>query len=372
MPDVVPSTREGFDAAPLHALERRFPALAGRLPRRALARVPTAVHRLAALERAAGTGELWVKRDDRTGDRYGGNKVRKLEWVLADALGRGHRAVLTTGALGSNHALATTIYAGMLGLETHLVLIPQPVTPHVRRTLLLDHAHGAVIHFAPTIAAARRVAIGVLLRGTLRGARPYLVPTGGSSVTGTLGYVNAGVELALQVEAGELPEPAAVVVPLGSGGTAAGLMAGLRLGGLATRVIAVRVTDLLPPTPQLLDRLARGALRVLTRLDPGLPRVVLAPDDVVIRSEWLGAGYGAPTSDGEAAARLAATTEDLVLETTYGAKALAAALALGRAGSMAPLLFWHTYSSVDPGAGLERMPDWRDLPSNLHPFFDPT
>src|SRR5436853_7909412 len=97
------------DAPPL-ALERRFPALAGRLPRRPFALLPTPVHRLEALGRDAGVAELWIKRDDQTGTVYGGNKVRKLEWLLADALARGHRTVLTTGAVGSNHALATTIY----------------------------------------------------------------------------------------------------------------------------------------------------------------------------------------------------------------------------------------------------------------------
>ncbi len=359
------------DATSTLALERRFPALAGRLPRRPLALLPTPVARLVELERAAGIGELWIKRDDRTGSLYGGNKVRKLEWVLADALARGHRTVLTTGALGSNHALATTIYAAELGLRTHLVLIPQPVTAHVRRTLLVDHAYGATIHFAPTIAAARRTALGVLLRGALRRDRAYLVPTGGSSVLGTLGYVNAALELGEQVAAGLLPEPAAVIVPLGSGGTAAGLVAGLGLAGLATRVIAVRVTDLLPPTPRLLDRLARGALAVLRRLGADVPVLALPPDGLEVRSDWLGAGYGAATPEGEAAARAIAATEDVSCELTYGAKALAGALALARdrAWRGRPLLFWHTYSSVDPAAGLERLPDWHELPSPLHRFF---
>src|SRR5689334_18061668 len=90
----------GVSAAPSLALERRFPVLAGRLPRRPLAALPTPVHRLAALGGDAGVADLWIKRDDRTGEPYGGNKVRKLEWLLADALARGHRTVLTTGALG--------------------------------------------------------------------------------------------------------------------------------------------------------------------------------------------------------------------------------------------------------------------------------
>jgi D-cysteine desulfhydrase len=248
------------------ALERRFPALAGRLPRRALATLPTPVHRLAALGRDAGIAELWVKRDDRTGEPYGGNKVRKLEWLLADAIARGHRTVLTTGALGSNHALATTIYARAVGLRA---LLCDSATDHRARPAdaLLDHAYGATIHAVLLIAAARRRVIGLLLRGALGRDRPYLVPTGGSSAVGTLGYVNAGLELAEQVRAGELPEPAAIVVPLGSGGTVAGLVAGLALAGLATRVIAIRVTDLLPPSAAFLARLATARSERLRRLE---------------------------------------------------------------------------------------------------------
>lgn len=353
------------------ALERRFPTLAGRLPRRPLASLPTPVHRLAHLGREAGLPAFWIKRDDQTGRVYGGNKVRKLEWLLADALAREHRTVLTTGALGSNHALATTIYARQLGLRTLLVLIPQPVTPHVRRALLLDHAYGAQVHFAPTIAAARRRVIDLLLRGTLARDRPYLVSTGGSSAVGTLGYVNAGLELGEQVAAGALPEPAAVVVPLGSGGTVAGLLAGLKLAGLRSQVIAVRVTDLLPPSPRALVRLAQRALAVLARLGADLPRLDLSPDDVVIRSEWLGPGYGAVTPAAVDASRRIAASEGLTLETTYGAKALAGALALGHEAPWRdrPLLFWHTYSSVDPAAAFDGLPDWRALPPALHRFF---
>jgi D-cysteine desulfhydrase len=360
-------------AAPL-ALERRFPVLAGRLPRRPLASLPTPVHRLAALGRDAGLPELWIKRDDQTGTLYGGNKVRKLEWLLADARARGHRSVLTTGALGSNHALATTIYARECGLRAQLVLIPQPITAHVRRTLLLDHAYGATIHAVPSIAAARRRVLGLLARGVLGRDRPYLVPTGGSSPIGTLGYVNAALELAEQMAAGALREPAAIVVPLGSGGTVAGLVAGVKLAGLATRVIAVRVTDLLPPSPEMLARLGNRALAVLARLGATLPPLTITPADVDVRSDWLGPGYGAVTPEALEACRRMAATEGLTVETTYGAKALAGALRLGREAPWRdrPLLFWHTYSAADPGAAIATLPDWHVLPAAVHHVFADT
>ncbi len=350
------------------ALERRFPELGGRLPRLPLATLPTPVHRLFALERDAGLGALWIKRDDLTGVPYGGNKVRKLEWLLADARARGRRTVLTTGALGSNHALATTIYARASGFRVLLVLIPQPITAHVRRTLLLDQAYGAVIHAVPSIAAARRRVVRLLASGMVHGDRPYLVPTGGSSTLGTLGYVNAALELVEQVAAGGLPEPAAIVAPLGSGGTVAGLVAGLALAGSAAKVIAVRVTDLLPPSPEFLARLANRALAELGRF--GLARALptVAPDDVLVRSDWLGPGYGVVTPEAVDASRRMADTEGLKLETTYGAKALAGALALGRETRWRdrPLLFWHTYSAADPAGGLATLPEWHELPEAVH------
>ena len=352
------------------ALERRFPGIAGRLPRLPLAALPSPVERLATLGREAGVADLWVKRDDLSGTPYGGNKVRKLEWLLADARARGRRSVLTVGALGSNHALATTVYARAQGFAVHLVLIPQPVSEHVRRTLLLDHAFGATIHAVPSVAAARRRVLGLFARGALAGGRPYFVTTGGSSAVGTLGYVNAGLELAEQVAAGALPEPAAIVVPLGSGGTVAGLVAGLRLAGLATRVLAVQVTDLLPLSPRFLARLGARALAVLGRLGAGpLPR--LAPGDFDVRTQWLGPGYGVVTPEGADAARRVLATEGLRLETTYGAKALAAALALGRMAPWRdrPLLFWHTSSAADPAATLAGLPSWRDLPPTVHHVF---
>ena len=364
LPGLVPSA----PAATL-ALERRFPALTGRLPRRPLACLPTAVHQLTRL----GLANLWIKRDDQTGLVYGGNKVRKLEWLLAEALARGHRTVLTTGALGSNHALATTIYARELGLRTELVLVPQPITAHVRRTLLLDHAYGATIHLASGVPAAVRGVIGRLLRGVATRDRPYFIPTGGSSPLGTLGFVNAGLELAEQVADGAVPEPAAIVAPLGSGGTVAGLVAGLKLAGLGTRVIAIRVSDVMAPPPARLARLARQALAQLARLGAGPLAVDVGADDFDVRGEWLGTGYGAVTVEAEEAQRRIAAREDLHLEATYGAKALAALFVIARepAWRDRPLLFWHTYSAVDPGAALGRLPDWHTLPQPLHRFFTP-
>lgn len=353
------------------ALERRFPALKERLRRVPLARLPTPVRPLAHLARAAGIGELWVKQDDRSGEVYGGNKLRKLEFILADLLHRQRRSLVTFGGIGTHHGLATTIFARRLGLRVHLVLVPQPVTPQARSSLLLCHAYGAELHYAPTVAHAAARALAILARGALAGDLPAIIPTGGSSVLGTLGYVSAALELAEQVAAGELPEPEWIFVPLGSGGTASGLALGLKLAGLRSRVAAVLVTDIVAPTARRLARLSVSCLRRLRRADTEVPHVRVGASDVSVLRGWVGEGYGAPTPEAENARWLIEECEGIRLETTYSAKCLAALLAVARQPQYAGrrLLFWNTYSSVDPTAGVARIPDFRELPAPFQRFF---
>lgn len=346
---------------------RRFPrALAG-IPRVRLTGLPTPVERLEGLEREAGLGEIWVKRDDRSGPLYGGNKPRKLEFVLADAMADGKSCVLTTGGIGTHHGLATAICARSLGLRAILVLLRQPLTEHVRRCLLLDHAAGAELHYASTVPRLTIVALRVCAREALRGQLPYIVPTGGTSAIGTLGYVNAAFELAEQIRRGEMPEPEWIFVPLGSGGTVAGLVAGARLCGLRSRVAAVLVTDILPPSAARLSRLANRACQLLRRNEPEIPDPVVSPADFTIIREYVGPAYGAPTAEARRARDLLLRADHIELDTTYTAKCMAAVLDRRVGGG--PILFWNTYSGVDPAAHLGPLPDPSALPRPFHRFF---
>ena len=352
------------------ALVRCFPALA-RLPRHALTALPTPVQPLAQLARQRGLGSLWVKRDDLSGPLYGGNKPRKLEWLLGAARARGRRGVITFGGIGTHHGLATAICARDAGLHTALVLLPQPVTDHVLHCLRLDQAVGAELHLADSVPGVAATALRLCSAALLRGRPLGVVPTGGTSALGVIGYVNAACELAEQVRAGAMPEPDAIFVPLGSGGTVAGLTLGCRLAGLRSRVVAVLVTDILPPSHRRLLGLARGALRRLRQVAPEIPVPELPPGDVTIVRDYLGAAYGATTEAGIAAQRLLQESEGIRLETTYTAKCMAALLDLAarppyRAQT---LLFWNTYNSIDVDAAVGELPDWHTLPPAFHRFF---
>jgi D-cysteine desulfhydrase len=340
----------------------RFPEVEPKLPHLAICHLPTPVERALALERSASTGPLWVKRDDASAPLYGGNKARKLEWLLGRARASGSARVLTFGALGTNHGFATALYAARAGLRCDLVLVDQPVDDKVRRRLRQFKAVGAEIHYGAGLAGAALRTLALLARHP----RTSVVAPGGSNPPGVLGFVDAGLELAEQVRSGALPEPERIYVALGTGGSVAGLAIGLAIAGLATRVVGVLVTDrgLLEPSASRLARLARRTIALLARSGAPL-RADRLPLRIEIEAGFRGDGYGHSTSAGEEAVRRAADEAGLRLETTYTGKALAALLER-ESGRSAPVLFWNTYAGVDPDLEL---PDWRTLPRAFQRFF---
>jgi D-cysteine desulfhydrase len=326
---------EGPADALIHA---RFPRTAATLPRVPICSLPTPVRA------APGLGEnVWVKDDALSAEPWGGNKPRKLEWILAAAKARRFGTVVTFGGLGTNHGLATAIYARREGMDCVLALADQPRDEHVERQLERLRAAATRVYLT---GSARRTALSVpylaLRHAQLRPPRPsYLLPPGGSSPLGAVGFVEAALELAAQVEAGELPEPRAVVVALGSGGSAAGLAAGLALAGLRTEVVAVLVNDQLELTESRVTRLARRTLKLLARRGVD---VRVEPRPVRVVDGYMGAGYGHATEAAGEAQRLAAEAEGLALDPVYTGKALAAVLA-GAAGA-GPVVFWNTNNGV--------------------------
>ena len=332
----------------------RFPALRDALPHLRLGVTPTPVRRLEALERLADArtagDEIWLKDDGVFGGAWGGNKARKLEWILPDVRRRGRRTIFTVGALGTNHGLATALYAREQGLETLLALVDQPLDDHVRAQLARIERSGARVY--RTRGIVRTVASLPLIYASHTDWRrlrpPYFLTVGGSSALGAVGYVEAALELADQVERGEVPQPAQIVVALGSGGTAAGLALGLALAGLPARLVAIQVNDRAPLTPRRIARLAERARRLLERRGARLRPVRISPADVRVETRWLGGGYGHHTAEADQALETA-RAEGLKLEPVYTGKAMAAMLALRAGGELGggPALYWHTYNALE-------------------------
>ncbi|HKO89587.1 MAG TPA: pyridoxal-phosphate dependent enzyme, partial [Polyangiaceae bacterium] len=244
------------------------------------------------------------------------------------------------------------------GFAVHAVLTPQPFQRHVEEQLRADLAVGAKLYPAESLAKAGKKLLELSLRARLEGRRPKLLPLGGSSVTGTLAYVQAGIELAQQIDAGECPDPAAVYVPCGSCATAAGLALGLAAAGVRTQLIAVRVTDGWLANRLALSRLVRGAQARLRALDPRFPDVAeTALANLVLSDEELGAGYGVPTPVSEAATQVA-ESEGIQLDTAYTSKTFARLLLdadTKRRGQN--LLFWNTLSSAPMASYLAQQPE---------------
>ncbi|MEK6277648.1 MAG: pyridoxal-phosphate dependent enzyme [Actinomycetota bacterium] len=323
-----------------------YPLLEGtNLARVHLGSGPTPVRRLDGLDAAA---PVWLK-DDGAYSRFSGNKARKLEWLLGDARRRGKKAVITGGALGTNHGLATALFARELEMETVLVLVPQPLDTHVERQLNRMRESGAEIHraggSARGFALAARLMSGRVMRG--RGL-PYLILPGGSEPRGCVGYVEAGLELGEQVRAGQIPEPSHIVLALGSGGTLAGLLVGLRLAGLRSRPVGVLVNDLTRVSDGTVARLARRTARFLRRHGADIPGLAISAGDLDVETGFLGNGYGHSTPEAERAIELL-RPQGVTLEPVYTAKAMAALLALNERGEFGggPVLYWHTYRVPD-------------------------
>lgn len=316
----------------------------------ALGSYPTDLERLDAL--STSRSELWVKRDDRTCAIYGGNKVRKLEWLLGAARAASRTRLVTVGAAGSHQVVATALFGARAGFEVEAVLVPQPASAHARKNLEAALAQGLRAYpvgawsLAPLAVAARW------------GRDAFLIPLGGSTPTGSLGFVEAARELAEQIAAGLAPEPDVIVVALGSGGTAAGLAVGLEQARMRTRVVGVAVSH-----PASVLAVATRALARRTAALVGGVDGARAASRIEVLGGYIGRGYGHPTREGQAATADALTrayakdgldatsARGFELYPTYTAKAFAAALAHVRDGRSRVVLFWHTLST----APLERL-----------------
>ncbi len=319
------------------ALFEHAPAVEGRIPWVPLGNFPTPLERM-RIETPDGAREILVKREDLSAVPYGGNKVRKLEFILAEARARGAKRLITVGAAGSHHALATTVYGRRLGFDISLILFPQKRTPHVRRVLLLDAALGAELRFTSRMEGVPFAL--ALARIAHRGEGSFVIEPGGSDAIGTLGWVSAGLELAQQLIR-QRETPKVVHVAAGTMGTAAGLALGLVMGGRPVPIVASRITSRIVTNRRVLENLMEGVAAILEPYDVAVPAGEAARL-VDLRDDQLGIGYGHSTPAADAANEIF-TAAGLPLDITYTAKAAAALLA-----DPTPALFVHTLSATEP------------------------
>lgn len=288
-------------------LFKLYPQLAHKISYISFADLPTAVEELPELnaELKSGCAGLYIKRDDLTGSclesekkLYGGNKVRKLEFLLADAQAHGAQEVITFGCAGSNHTLATAVYANQLGLKCTNFLKPQINSPVVQQNLLLAASSHAKLLYFPDNSTREIGAFTEWLQHYQRtGAYPYVIPTGGSCPIGVLGFVNAALELKEQIDAKLLPTPHSIYVPCGSNGTLAGLALGFQLAGLSIHIMAIATEphDNLIAYQKEVETLYAQTNTLLHQHDNSIPLLPFPKELITIRYEFAGGDYGMPT-----------------------------------------------------------------------------
>ena len=297
----------------------RFPLIDGASPLHALPRLSEAL---------GGRAEIWVKREDLLPLAFGGNKLRNLEFLVGAALAEGADTLITSGRRWSNHARLTAAAGARAGLDVHVVLSGPPVEPP-GPGVRLARAFGATVHLLATADREEREATVAALAATLRrdGAHPYVIGVGGTGAIGAYGQLLAARELAAQAADRGAPVDR-VVLPTATGGTQAGLLAGLPPDIAVSGVVVARSADELRP--------------VIARTAADLGRSIRA-DEVDLDERYLGPGYGRPTEAAREAADVLARTEAILVDPIYTAKALAGLVAGVRSGAWEGerIVFWH-------------------------------
>jgi len=304
-----------------------------------LALLPTPLVEASRLSAALGGPRILVKRDDLTGFGFGGNKVRGLEYYLAEALAQGADVIVTGAGPQSNHIRATAAAARVTGLD--VVAVMHDSRPaETRGNLLLDELLGVELRFTNNPDRALVDAKIEEVAGELRraGRRPYLIPRGGASALAALGYVECVREMQAQLQRVGV-RPDWLVLATGACGTQAGLLAGAKIFTAPYRVLGFTVSRPVAECVERITRFSAGAAQLAGR------RLEVQAEDVLVRDGFIGPGYGLPTPEGAEAIRLVARTEGIFLDPTYTGKAMAGLLAeirSGRIGRDATVVFLHT------------------------------
>jgi len=333
----------------LPAIFQRYPTLQKKLPWISLTCGPTPVEPLSLLGDELGLTSLWIKRDDLCGQWYGGNKPRKLEFLLAEAKQKNVVSVLTLGALGSHHTLATAVYCYQLGLHSVLGLANRPLGEREQPNLDASHALGAEMFYMPRdYHILWRLPIKYLCLILRDLKRPYFIPPGGSSALGCLGYVSAAFELVEQIEKNQATLPDEIWLPVGSLGTMVGLVLGLHLAGVSCKVVGVKIYPSSRIGEQGVMRLIEKTHRLLKRYLPELPDLKITPSNFSVLDGYIGEGYAYTTDKAENAIALMQKAQNIGLEHVYTGKCMAALVDAAKKGLLHDkhVMFWNTYNSL--------------------------
>ena len=303
----------------------------------------------------------------------GGNKLRKLAYILAEAQAQKAKTLITFGCAGSNHALQTTICAKQLGMTSYCLLLDQENNASVRRNLLLQEAYGGkLVHFKNR-SDRTAGAIELFLRlEKEEGTKPYIIPTGGSSPLGTLGYVDAAAELKKQIEEGLLPQPDRRYIPVGSAGIAAGLLLGLQLQNSKAHIYCVLTEpdDAEHTLSKKIEKLFKETDTLLRVHNKNIPELDCLATNYTIVTGYTGTDYGVASPKASEALNVMLKYESVTLDTTYSAKCFAALLDDLKSGACdnQTVLFWNTYCSAFYTEITDKI-DYKKLPKEFHTYF---
>jgi 1-aminocyclopropane-1-carboxylate deaminase len=320
------------------------------LPRVRLASFPTPLEKLERISSELGVN-LYVKRDDVMELAFGGNKIRKLEFILADAKSKGANAIITRGAYHSNHARLTAAAGAKLGFEVYLVLYPPPEKPIVQGNLLPDYLLGAHVVYVSDSSEADEATEKLVKELEDKGRRPYIIPGGGTSPEGVYGYALAAPEILEQLQSYGV-KPDYIIHATGTGTTQAGLILGAKLLGLEAHIIGVSVGRTANEVKKrIVDLIERAAEKLNLKID-------VKPEDVTVYDRYTFGGYGVVTREVVEAMTYAARKEALILDPVYTGKAFYALLDLVRRGEIkesSNVVFIHTGGTPIPFQYVEKI-----------------
>jgi len=361
-----------------------FPRLKEALAQVTLGDFPTPVEHLDRFGVIVGAKNIYIKRDDLSGmldqrcnkKLFGGSKIRKLEFILGDALTHNAKTVVTLGSAGSNHAVATAVCAQLVGLRSISMLKPQPNAYNVRRNLKLMHHYGSQIRMFSDKTMREKAVTQLFVDNKKISADNqdalYFIPTGGSCPLGSIGYVNAAFELKEQIDHGLMPKPDYMYVAAGSLGTAIGLMLGMRAAQLDITIVLITVE---PYDRQELNQnftqLFNTTNALLNNFDDTFPLFEIDPTTIHIVDSMAGSEYGLFTYEAQQMIHLLYDSHRIILDGTYTGKACAGMMhdikMRGLQDSI--ILFWNTFCGQDFSDSTSAI-DYKSLPSSVHQYFE--